>query len=56
LQAALALTRRIALEALERGTYAAMTADMLSVGDANGLFARPSRLDLVAAESSSTAA
>ena len=40
-QAALALTRRIAREALERGTYAAMTADMLSAGEANGLFPAP---------------
>ncbi len=39
LQAVLALTRRIGVEALEQGTYAAMTADMLSVGEVNDLFA-----------------
>jgi 2-methylisocitrate lyase-like PEP mutase family enzyme len=38
LQAALALTKRIAREALEQGTYAAMTADMVSGDEANGLF------------------
>jgi 2-methylisocitrate lyase-like PEP mutase family enzyme len=38
LQAALALTRRIAREALEQGTYAAMTADMIPGNEANELF------------------
>jgi 2-methylisocitrate lyase-like PEP mutase family enzyme len=38
LQAALALTRRIAKEALEQGTYTAMTADMISGDEVNGLF------------------
>jgi 2-methylisocitrate lyase-like PEP mutase family enzyme len=38
LQAALALTRRIAREAREHGTYAAMTADMIPGDEANGLF------------------
>jgi 2-methylisocitrate lyase-like PEP mutase family enzyme len=38
LQAALALARRIATETLNDGTYTAMTANMLSAADANGLF------------------
>jgi 2-methylisocitrate lyase-like PEP mutase family enzyme len=38
LQAALALTRRIAKEAREQGTYAAMTADMIPGDEANDLF------------------
>lgn len=38
LQAALALTRRIARETLTDGTYTAMTGDMLSHAEANGLF------------------
>jgi len=37
-QAALALARRIAIETLNEGTYAAMTTDMLSAGEANSLF------------------
>lgn len=37
-QAALALTRRIATEALTAGTYSAMTTDMLSAGEVNNLF------------------
>ena len=37
-QAALGLTRRIAAEALETGTYAAMSADMLPFGKVNDLF------------------
>lgn len=37
-QAALALARRIATETLNEGTYAAMTTDMLSAGEANSLF------------------
>ena len=40
-QAALALTRRIVKEALEHGTYSAMTSDMLSVGEANAWFTAP---------------
>ena len=39
LQASLALTRRIASEALERGTYSSMTADMFPGDAANALFA-----------------
>jgi len=38
LQASLALTRRIAIEAIEKGTYDAMTADMLSAKAVNALF------------------
>ena len=41
LQASFALTRRIAIEALEQGAYAAMTADMFPVDAANALFAAP---------------
>src|SRR5262245_48422498 len=37
-QAALALARRIATETINEGTYAAMTADMLSAKEANSLF------------------
>lgn len=37
-QAALALTSRIAIEALTAGTYSAMTTDMLSAGEVNNLF------------------
>jgi 2-methylisocitrate lyase-like PEP mutase family enzyme len=37
-QAALALARRIAAEALNEGIYTSMTADMLSVGEVNKLF------------------
>jgi 2-methylisocitrate lyase-like PEP mutase family enzyme len=40
LQAALALARRIATETLIDGTYTAMTANMLSAAEANGLFSR----------------
>src|SRR5262245_50655945 len=39
-QAALALARRIATETLIEGTYAAMTADMLSAKEANSLFSQ----------------
>jgi 2-methylisocitrate lyase-like PEP mutase family enzyme len=39
LQALLAHARRIATEALDEGTYAAMTADMLDNGEVNALFA-----------------
>lgn len=39
-QAALALTRRIVNEVLNDGTYAAMTAEMLSAADLNKLFRR----------------
>jgi len=38
LQAALALTQRVAVEALQKGTYAEMTAEMLSVKEINALF------------------
>jgi 2-methylisocitrate lyase-like PEP mutase family enzyme len=38
LQAALALTQRIAVEAFEKGTLTAMTGNMLSVREVNGLF------------------
>lgn len=37
-QAALALTRRMANEIFQKGSYSAMTAEMLSPGEANGLF------------------
>jgi len=37
-QAALALARRVATEALDEGTYTAMTASMLSAGEMNNLF------------------
>lgn len=37
-QAALALARRVATEALNDGTYTAMTTSMLSVGEVNNLF------------------
>jgi 2-methylisocitrate lyase-like PEP mutase family enzyme len=40
LQAALALVRRIATEALNEGTYTAMTTDMLSLSEANSLFSQ----------------
>ncbi len=40
LQAALALARRIATETLSEGTYTAMTANMLSAGEANSLFSK----------------
>jgi len=40
LQAALDLVRRIATEALERGTYAAMTAGMVEAREMNALFLR----------------
>jgi 2-methylisocitrate lyase-like PEP mutase family enzyme len=40
LQSALALARRIATETLNEGTYAAMTADMLSAKEANSLFSQ----------------
>jgi 2-methylisocitrate lyase-like PEP mutase family enzyme len=47
LQAALALARRIATETLNEGTYGAMTADMLSGGEANSLFSdSPARLQV----------
>jgi len=37
-QAALALARRVATEALNDGTYTAMTTSMLSAGEMNSLF------------------
>jgi 2-methylisocitrate lyase-like PEP mutase family enzyme len=43
-QAALALARRIATETLNEGTYTAMAANMLSLGEVNDLFSRGNRV------------